>query len=72
MHIQNFALFGLFVEYVRHNMPELSMDDSFNLCYSQYPIVEQALHYGEGIRACTARAHDVTCQFVERQLMGPY
>lgn len=34
----------------------------------QWPIVERALIDGEGIRACDSRAHDLTCQFVEREL----
>jgi hypothetical protein len=68
----NFALFALFVEHVRDNFPDLSYTDLRDFCDTQYPIVERALHFGEGIRACTSRAHDLTCQFVEQQLYGTH
>lgn len=36
---------------------------------AQWPIVVEALLNDAGISACDARAHDLTCGFVERKLI---
>lgn len=71
MTITNVPLFALWVAYCQKHFDALPGDIVVEFACQQFEVVEQALHFGKGIRACTARAHDVTCGFVEKQLAGP-
>lgn len=61
--------FAAFVAYVASYFKgDLSNEALNGFIVSQYPIVERALHGGEGIRACGPDAHDITCSFVSLTL----
>lgn len=69
LNITNVPLFAMWLAYCEENLQGVSLyEQRVRFACEQFPIVEEALHFGLGIRACTARAHDLTCVFVEKQL----
>lgn len=62
------SLFKQFYLYCKTANPDLPEERRFAFCEHQFPIVQRALVYGEGLQACDSRAHDLTCSFIERSL----
>ncbi len=68
MTITNIPLFALWISYCQRHFDAMPADMVAEFACYQFEVVEEALHFGKGIRACTSRAHDLTCRFVEEQL----
>lgn len=66
--LYNNPLFCQFLVYCGQSFSEMQYNHLEAFATQQWPIVERALVKGEGVRACDARAHDLTCGFVSRKL----
>ena len=68
MNSDNFNLYCQFLVFCGKALDDMPFNRLQEFCKRQWPIVERALLGGEGIAACDSLAHDLTCQFVERNL----
>lgn len=68
MHNYTNALYCQFLVFCGQSFETMSFQRLDEFCSQQWPIVERALVQDEGVQACTAASHDLTCAFVARRL----
>lgn len=66
--ISNVPLFAQWLAYCQKHFDAMPGDIVAEFACSQFDIVEQALHFDRGLRACTSRAADITCVFVAERV----